>query len=858
MKLYGFPELPLDAWSCTMAQASLLALPKKLSQAAAFLGMPQQKSSSKVMMLLSQPNKKTGKVSQGTPEQLEELYAYCAQDSLVEREIMHALPLMSKAERKVWLVDQKMNDRGILVDRDFAIKALACWEKYEPSLNNEIMGLTEGKATGTQVAALKVWLTEQLGRSVTSLDKAFIAQSLADPNLPPNVRRVLELRSELGAASLKKFNKIVTGSDPVDHRARGTMRYHSASTGRWAGYLIQPQNLSRPTIDISQVEAAKHLTEQGDTDSLNLIFGDATKTISSLVRPTIIAPKGKILLCVDYNAIEARCLAWVADEKGILNAYAMKQDPYVDMAAKIFAKPKEDVTKHERFIGKSTILGAGYGMGHVKFRETLKASVAVTEEFAKGCIDTYRSSNPNIVKLWRTLDSGIKSCIRNHQPVLLVSTPCEIRCRIEVDHTNTPTWLFIQLPVGRELAYYRPRLAKGEYGDEIRYTAVDNQTGNPMTAKLYGGALCLSQGTKVLTDVGLVPIQEITKRHKLWDGDNWVTHDGLIYQGELETISRWGVSMTADHRVLTKKGWENASQLSRYSEPDIRLPDYHSIRGVEREKESVGSQMRMRQVSAETLRGFYQVSPWDFVRLQKEAQRKNARDEPSPSLRGMEINVGSMQAANTPSISQLRSEGDHSLRAMGELRELLGGYGANIQKGSIYRASGQRERLYERQLLLGDNGNPSEQQTRYEAPNTRHDHKAVFADLRHQANNPLLPNRTRMARRYDGQPSGRLKPCYDILNAGPQHRFTVVGDRPFLSHNCENIIQAIARDIMANAMLSLDSAGYEIVLTVHDEIVIEGEESDQAAVECIMTTLPDWAPGLPLAVESSVNPFYWK
>ena len=599
---YDFPVVAFDQWECTMAQSAAMALPKSLSDVAFFLGLAQQKDAvgARVMNLLTKPDKK-GKRTRGNAEQLQKLYAYCSQDTLVERLIGEVLPPLPDAERAVWLMDQEINDYGLHVDPELAAAAQAIWSDYEPVLNAEILEITNGYSTGTQVERLKEWITKEMGlkHPLHTLNKAMIVQ-LKEMQLPENVRRVLDIRSELGSAALKKFKKFRTAANS-DNRIRGTLRYHGASTGRWAGYLIQPQNLIKPTIEMEYVPAAKTLVKRRDFEGVLAIFGSVSDTIGSLCRPTITAAPRHRLICADYNAIEARIMAWLADQDDLLEAFEQKKDPYVSMASRIYGKLVADINKQERFFGKSAVLGCfagdtevltdsgwkiildvqltdklwdgeswqshsgvvyqgvqtvlschglgatqdhifytkgvpetwatvanrlglpsrkskdrvydilnvgpkhrftirskeglvfvvsncGFGMGPDKFKADIKqkANVEISRDFAKQCVDTYRESNANIVAFWRHINKKVISCVRSK---LAQKINEYLSCRVSVDHNNDIVWLYIRLPSGRELAYYKPYLAPGMFGEELRFIGVDGQTGKPRRDKLYGGLL---------------------------------------------------------------------------------------------------------------------------------------------------------------------------------------------------------------------------------------------------------------------------------------------------------------------------------------------------------------------------------
>jgi len=528
---YGFPKLELERWHCTMAQVSLLGMPKSLEKAAMFLGLPVQKdkTGSRAMTALSRPDKKTGKIPQGTPEVLKALYDYCSQDTLVEQQLDAALPPMSDDERAVWLLDQRINDLGVPVDRDLAVASQSLWEDYSKTLDEEMVKLTG--CSGTQVMGLKKWLSDQLGEPVPSLDKPAIAKLLARPYLAPDVRRVIVLRQELGSAGLKKFAKFISASTADDQRVRGTLRYHGAATGRWSGYLLQPQNLPRPTINYSSVATAVSLVKAKDAESIAMLFGSVSDTISSLCRAAIASDK--MLMAIDYAAIEARMVAWLAGQENLLWAFRDRSDPYVQMASAIYNLPAEKITKDQRFFGKTCVLGCGYQMGALKFRASVEQMTGqkITETFAERCVKAYREVNDQIVDLWYTLDRGVKRCLNLQQPIRLTDN---LSCRVDLNPDGNTEWLYIRLPSGRDLAYYKPYLSPGKFGEQITYTSVDGQTGNPMKSKLYGGAILENVSQALSRDVMVDAMLRLDSvGHKIV----LTVHDEIVLEGVVDLQS---------------------------------------------------------------------------------------------------------------------------------------------------------------------------------------------------------------------------------------------------------------------------------------------------------------------------------
>ena len=285
--------------------------------------------SSQLMHKLCKPNRK-GERPIPTESELQELIRYCRQDVLVEMELARWLPPFT--EQPVYALDQVINERGVPVDMPLVRASLRMWEDYSAKLNTRMQTLTD--LDGTQNMRLVDWLNEHSNLELTNLTKATVRECLARDDLSPSVREVLELRQELGSAAVKKFYKFYT-TCAEDQRIRNTLRYHGASTGRWAGQLIQPQNLPRGCVPESEIPLVIKLVHANDTDSLlNLYPEGVGDVLGSLTRSAIYSPAG--LLAADFAGIEARVSAWLAGCTGLLEGFRNGEDVYVGMAQKIF------------------------------------------------------------------------------------------------------------------------------------------------------------------------------------------------------------------------------------------------------------------------------------------------------------------------------------------------------------------------------------------------------------------------------------------------------------------------------------------------------------------------------------------
>lgn len=421
---YNWPRTKTAQWFCTMAQASAMGLPRALGQAADVLKVEQQKDKTGqgLMMRMARPRKTNDDgthVWWDTPDKVRALIDYCKQDVRTEIAVAERLVEMDDQERQVFLLDQRVNDRGVMLDRDLLQRVRVLADTSKEEIDAEIARLTKGQVTGaTKGVDLVKWLNKY-NVATKSVDKQNVARMLAQPGLHPVIRNVLTLRQDGAKSSTAKLDSMELCAG-ADDRMRGLLVYHGAATGRWSGKLVQPQNFPRPAknqkeIDriIGKLKAGEPVTE----------FGAGTQIASDLLRSMLIAKPGHRLLFADYAAIEARVLAWLAGETTLVKTFAEGGDVYKVMAKDIYNKPVDKIDGNERQVGKMAILG------------------------------------------------------------------------------------------------------------------------------------CFGPDTDVLTNRGWVPITEVGIHDRLWDGEEWVTHYGVVPQGTKDVVWNHGVAATPDHEILTEHGW---------------------------------------------------------------------------------------------------------------------------------------------------------------------------------------------------------------------------------------------------------------------------------------------------------------
>jgi len=335
-------------------------LPRSLEQAGAALGIEfsKDKEGRRIMLQLSKPDRKGNWVE--SPDKLQRLYDYCIRDVDAEIAIWDSLEEMPASELRVWQLDQEINCRGLKVDLDSANRFMEAVQEYRLDLQKELKRITGGSVdTPKQVSAMRAWLSG-LGVNLPDLRSATVAEALKR-DIDPDAKRVLEIRSELSAASTGKVEAMIARADD-DGRVRGNLVYHGAATGRWAGTGLQIQNFPRGSFNPTEVDVAREILPYG-SEGLQLIFGNPIEVAKSSLRSLITAERGKALFVCDYASIEARVLAWLCRQDDLVQEFREGKDVYVSMASSIYGVPPAEVTKDQRLVGKIAILGLGYGMG---------------------------------------------------------------------------------------------------------------------------------------------------------------------------------------------------------------------------------------------------------------------------------------------------------------------------------------------------------------------------------------------------------------------------------------------------------------------------------------------------------------
>ena len=489
-KYYGI-ECDPDEWRCTAVLASTLGLPRSLDEAGEAMGLSEDEKKLKTGKALIQyfckpcnPTKSNGGRTRNYPRHDTEKWRlfceYNLQDVVTEQAIRERLRKYepNATEQKLWSVDQRICDRGIRIDRAFVEGIVEYDEKRQRALKEEAQKIT-GLMNPNSVTQLKQWFYSHGATALsTDLSKATVAWALGHYE-DPDVRRVLLIRQALGKTSTKKYVAMLNSACD-DDRVRGMLQFYGANrTGRWSGRIVQLQNL--PQNHIPDLDLAREIVASGDFEELELLYGEPAQVFSELVRTAFIPSEGNRFVVTDFSAIEARVIAWLADEDWRLDVFKEGGDIYCASASRMFKVPveKHGRNAHLRQQGKVAELALGYG-GGVGAMKSMDKGHVIPEEEMKPIIDQWRDASPNIVKLWRLYEKAAKAAIREKRTVKL---------KHGVAFYFRDGILFARLPSSRPIAYWGARLCEGDYGDEVRYYGVDQETHKWGLLKTYGGKL---------------------------------------------------------------------------------------------------------------------------------------------------------------------------------------------------------------------------------------------------------------------------------------------------------------------------------------------------------------------------------
>ena len=459
-------------WKCSMVWSAYLGLPLSLAGAGAVLGLEEQKLKEgkdliRYFCVPCKATKANGGRTRNLPEHDREKWKrfkfYNQRDVEVEISIQEKLqnfPVPDFVWEEFWL-DQEINDRGILLDMDLVENAILLDGISKDKLSDSMKEIT-GLENPNSVAQMKQWLSDQ-GIETESLGKKNVAKMIADKDVEEDVTEVLKLRLQLAKSSVKKY-QAMRNAVCRDGRARGMFQFYGANrSGRWAGRIIQLQNL--PQNHMEDLEQARGLVKNGDYEALSMLYDSVPNVLSELIRTAFVAGDGNKFCVSDFSAIEARVLSWLAGERWRMEVFVNNDDIYCASASAMFGVPVE---KHGRNAelrqkGKIAELALGYGgsVGALKSMGAMEMGLA--EEELQPLVDSWRTANPNIVRFWWDVDRAVKKAVKQREPSVLRGIRFECRSGM----------LFITLPSGRRLAYVKPRIGENRFGGEsVTYEGV--------------------------------------------------------------------------------------------------------------------------------------------------------------------------------------------------------------------------------------------------------------------------------------------------------------------------------------------------------------------------------------------------
>ena len=485
-------------WRCTMVMAAYLTLPGRLADAAVALGTTEKKMEEgkdliRYFSVPCKPTKTNGGRTRNLPTDAPEKWAvykqYNAQDVETERAIRKALGKYPLPEREweLYALDQRINDRGVRADKKLVKNAMAADAVFARAAYQRAKELTGLENPGS-VNQLKAWLADQ-DMPMESLAKKIVQEKAAQTD--GIVAELLNLRLELSKTSVKKYEAMAR-CVCRDGRVHGLLQFYGANrTGRWAGRLVQAQNL--PQNHLPDLDLARDIVKTGDEELLDTLFASVPGTLSELIRTAFIPKDGCRFLVADFSAIEARVLAWLANEEWVLEEFRGKGKIYEATASRMFHIPQESIVKGNpnyeyRQKGKQATLSCGYGGGV----GALKAMGAkMPEEEMQSLVDAWRAANPNIVAFWGALDRAARTVIRRKTSA----------CVSKVTLYWQDDKMFMRLPSGRNLCYQSPHFTENRFGgDAIGYYA-PNAAGQMTVQETFGGKLAENATQAIARDI---------------------------------------------------------------------------------------------------------------------------------------------------------------------------------------------------------------------------------------------------------------------------------------------------------------------------------------------------------------------
>ena len=498
--LNKYLEAKTQNWDCTMIRAWSLGITGGLANVGQVVGLSEDKQKmdigKKLIKIFCNPKPikkdknqlamfaETERVlPSDMPEKWKTFKEYNIRDVEVERDIRKKLDRFEtiEAEKELYALDQKINDRGVLIDLDMAENAISIDVEQTERLTRIYQEVT-GLENPNSLTDIKKYIRTKTSKEVKSITKNNLDKLQEEFRNYPDIVTALEVRQALSKTSISKYKKMIE-SACRDSRVRGTLQFYGAGTGRWAGRLIQVQNL--PQNHISDLDTARNVVKYGDLELLEITYDNPSDILSQCIRPTIIPSPGKKFIVSDFSAIEARVIAWFAGEKWRLDVFNSHGKIYEASASQMFHVPIEEITKGSelRQKGKVAELALGYQGSAGALRQMKALEMGLTEDELQPLVDKWRAANPNIKRLWYTVENKVMEAIKNRSTVRITD---------KITAIYRSGILFIELPSGRRIAYPKPRLIdhdKFEGKKKIVFEGMNSKTNKWGWVDTYGGKL---------------------------------------------------------------------------------------------------------------------------------------------------------------------------------------------------------------------------------------------------------------------------------------------------------------------------------------------------------------------------------
>ena len=571
-------ETPLSQWRCTMMHGLYCGYTAGLDATGKAIGLPQDKqklTTGKALIryfcVPCKPTKRNGgrtwNLPKHAPEKWELFKEYCKQDVVTEHEILKRLNLfpVPEVEERLWQMDIKMNAFGVKVDTDLIKGALTIDSISTEKLTEEAVQIT-GLSNPNSPAQLLPWINSYMKDdredpdAISDIRKETVEEMLQRRDeLPAKVERVLEIRRQLGKTSVKKYVAMDTAKGN-DGRVRGRTQFYGANrTGRWAGRLVQLQNLPRNYL--KTLDYARSLVKQNNYEGIKMLYGNVPDTLSQLIRTAFIPSDGNKFVVADFSAIEARVIAWLAGEQWVMEVFATHGKIYEATASQMFHVPLERISKGNpeyslRQKGKVATLALGYQGGTAALIAMGALNMGLSEEELPDIVQRWRQANPRIRDLWYAVDQAALTAMQTAQPQAIHG----LIFALEGDIVFGQSFLTVQLPSGRKLFYPKPFLKENQFGKmAIHYYTVGQQTRKWEVTSTYGGKMtenivqaiardCLAETLRRIDAKGLQVVFHV--------------HDEVIIDTPMETVDEICEIMAepipwAPGLILKGAGFEN-------------------------------------------------------------------------------------------------------------------------------------------------------------------------------------------------------------------------------------------------------------------------------------------------------------